>query len=119
MERVHHQPLTRNILDPNTTILDYEPDPVRLKIKEALHINKHKPSLNKQYNSFDHTLQLFSQYHDLTLTVAVGVDPQDLRVPQRYKYHPTLNTFQPINTQFVTQRHPTTVIASLDVLCDT
>ncbi|ESO01528.1 hypothetical protein HELRODRAFT_174484 [Helobdella robusta] len=48
------------ILDVNTKILDTETHPGGLKIREALHINKCKPTMNKQTNRFDHTLQLFS-----------------------------------------------------------
>ncbi|ESN91057.1 hypothetical protein HELRODRAFT_182307 [Helobdella robusta] len=76
MFNAHRTNLTRAILDANTKILGTEIHPGRLKICEALHINKCKPSMNKQTNRFDHTLQLFSQYSDLTPTFPVRKDPK-------------------------------------------
>ncbi|ESO10318.1 hypothetical protein HELRODRAFT_183785 [Helobdella robusta] len=91
MSNEHHMPLTRTILDSNTTILDSVSNTGRLKIREALYINKCKPTLNQQYNSFDHTLQLFSQYRELIPTIAVENKPADVSVPKRYEYRSNSN----------------------------
>ncbi|ESN91339.1 hypothetical protein HELRODRAFT_165361 [Helobdella robusta] len=115
MSNEHHMPLTRTILDSNITILDSVLNTGRLKIREALYINKYKPTLNKQYNIL-HTLQLFSQYRELIPTIAVENKPADVSVPTRYEYRSKSDNFRPVNTQFLTSRPKSMVITSLATL---
>ncbi|ESN91317.1 hypothetical protein HELRODRAFT_165331 [Helobdella robusta] len=61
-----------------------------LRIKEALYIHKNKPSLNKQINTFDHTLQLFSQYYNTSPLRTNLVRAGDGTV-QRHSYQPGLD----------------------------
>ncbi|ESN94397.1 hypothetical protein HELRODRAFT_164229 [Helobdella robusta] len=116
MSNEHHMPLTRTILDSNTKILDSVLNTGRLKIREALYINKYKPTLNKQYKSFDHTLQLFSQYRELIPTIAVENKPADVSVPKRYEYRSKSDNFRPVNTQLLTSRPKSMIITSLATL---
>ena len=46
-------------LQENTTILSKAPDRYRLSIQEALLISQKQPSINRQFESFTHTLKLF------------------------------------------------------------
>ena len=54
----HNVKLNRTILDENTTIIAYETDPHRLKIKEALYILQRRPTINIQEDKFDRVLHL-------------------------------------------------------------
>ena len=56
----HNIKPTKQQLSDNTTILDHAPDRYRLFIKEALHIIKHNPSINKQYDNFTNVLKLYT-----------------------------------------------------------
>ena len=46
-------------LQENTTILSKAPDRYRLSIQEALLISQKQPSINRQLETFTHTLKLF------------------------------------------------------------
>ena len=54
----HTQPLTRDILVNNTTVLLTETDYYRLHILEALLIRNKKPTLNNQFTGTNRTLKL-------------------------------------------------------------
>ena len=56
-ETIHHRKLTREVLVANSNIVVKEYDPLRLKIKEALYIQKLCPSINKQFEKFSTTLR--------------------------------------------------------------
>ena len=47
------------------TISDKANNPIDLKLKEALYINKNKPNLNKQVHRFNTFLALYLQLHFL------------------------------------------------------
>ena len=55
----NYKPTKQQLID-NTTILDHAQDRYRLFIKEALHIMKHNPSINKQYDNFTNVLKLYT-----------------------------------------------------------
>ena len=46
-------PSCKSLFTPCFTILDPANTPIDLKLKEALHINKNKPNLNKQVHHFN------------------------------------------------------------------
>ena len=54
----HQLPLTRQILEKNTKIIEFENTRRDLLIKEALLILKKKPRINKQNDNFDNVLKL-------------------------------------------------------------
>ena len=56
----HSTKPTKQQLADNTTILDHAPDRYRLFIKEALHIIKQNPSINRQYDNFTNVLKLYT-----------------------------------------------------------
>ena len=60
LKECHNIKPTKQQLSDNTTILDHAPDRYRLFIKEALHIIKHNPSINKQYDNFTNVLKLYT-----------------------------------------------------------
>ena len=55
----HNSKPTREQLTENTVILDRASDRYRLTIKEALHIIKTGPLINKQYDNFSNILKLY------------------------------------------------------------
>ena len=56
----HNSKPTREQLTENTVIIDKASDRYRLTIKEALHIIKTGPLINKQYDNFSNILKLYS-----------------------------------------------------------
>ena len=48
----------KSLYTPCFTILDTANNPINLRLKEALHINKNKPNLNKQVHHFNTFLAL-------------------------------------------------------------
>ena len=60
LETDHKEKLTRDLLVKNTRILHYVNDLNRLQIREALVIQKEKPSINRQSTGVARTLHLFN-----------------------------------------------------------
>ena len=59
-EKYHNSEPTREQLTENTVIIDRASDRYRLAIKEALHIIKIGPLINKQFDNFSNILKLYS-----------------------------------------------------------
>ena len=76
----HGMRATRNILDSNTKIIAVDSDPHRLKIKEALYILQCRPSMNKQDDRFNLTLQLFTDSSRGIYTVMTKQGAADNRI---------------------------------------
>ena len=70
----HSYKPTHKFLVQNTAILLRETKPFRLYIKEALAITMYKPSINKQFHSFNNILRLFGS------STAVSVAPRDCSI---------------------------------------
>ena len=58
----HKTKLTRKILEANISVIDRDSDVHRLKIREALHIIKSRPTINIQDDHFGRSLHLFGNY---------------------------------------------------------
>ena len=54
-------------LEENTSILSKATDRYRLSIKEALFISQQQPSINRQFETFTHTLKLFRNSRPTTI----------------------------------------------------
>ncbi|ESO04105.1 hypothetical protein HELRODRAFT_173192 [Helobdella robusta] len=111
----HGLPLTRALLDVNTEILERESHPVRLKIKEALYIYKNKPAMNKQFNTFDHSLHLYSQYRHDSQQRAIHTNIIEPPMLRHFEYEPMPKEAILFNGEHVTTRHRTNVSVSLKI----
>ena len=83
-------------LQENTTILSKAPDRYRLSIQEALLISQKQPSINRQFETFTHTLKLFR-------------NSKPLATPPITALITNHSTYQP---QSPTSSHPTTLICT-------
>ena len=97
----HGQRPNKSQLQDNTSILSKAEDRYRLSIKEALLISQRQPSINRQFETFTHTLKLFRNSRPS------NISNHHLSAPQTVPNNVSPNT-QPINVPLIDPAQATT-----------